>query len=528
MAERAGWIDALGGDEARLREPLRQLLASNAGVETGDFLGTLPRLEVGLQRRRPLSRRRAGGSAPIACCARSASAAWVRSGWPNAPTERSNARSRSSCRAWRGARRWPNASRASATSWPRSNTRTSHACTTPASMHRAGPTSRWSTSRASRSMPGAASATRRCRERLALLLQVCDAVAHAHARLVVHRDLKPGNILVTADGQVKLLDFGIAKLMQGDSAQETALTRDAGRALTLDYASPEQIAGQALGTASDVYSLGVVAYELLAGQRPYRLKRGSAAELEEAIAEADVPRASDRAATPALKTALRGDLDAILNKALKKRRPSATTTRAFAQDIERHLAQSAGAGPAGRAGAIARAIPAPPSRASGRRLRGGVGNGHRARRGAVAVAAGAAAGATRRSRTGGVGRHQPIHAGRVRSHRRRSGLYGGRGPPGPDRCGAQGDRARRAAVAGQAQDPGRAVRQHRRSAGASGGGPRCAGLQAQVDHAVRTRRQHPDVNRRGSARGRKVALPVGPALAGARRAAVRACTASRR
>ncbi len=85
------------------------------------------------------------------------------------------------------------------------------------------------------------------RARIALLLQVCDAVAHAHARLVVHRDLKPSNILVTADGQVRLLDFGIAKLMEGDSAQETALTRLSGRALTLDYASPEQIRGEASG-----------------------------------------------------------------------------------------------------------------------------------------------------------------------------------------------------------------------------------------------------------------------------------------
>jgi len=119
--------------------------------------------------------------------------------------------------------------------------------------------------------------------RLRLLLQVADAVAFAHSRLVVHRDLKPGNILVTDEGHVRLLDFGIAKLMEGDSAQETALTRVGGRALTLDYASPEQIRGEPIGTASDVYSLGVVAFELLAGARPYKLKRQSAAALEEAI-----------------------------------------------------------------------------------------------------------------------------------------------------------------------------------------------------------------------------------------------------
>jgi len=174
--------------------------------------------------------------------------------------------------------------------------------------------------------------------RVRLLLQVADAVAYAHARLVVHRDLKPSNMLVTADGQVRLLDFGIAKLLEGDVARETALTQVAGRALTLDYASPEQIRGEPIGTASDVYSLGVVAFELLSGARPYRLKRGSAAELEEAIATADAPRASEVATEPEAKKALRGDLDAILNKALKKdARDRYPTVDAFAQDLRRHL-----------------------------------------------------------------------------------------------------------------------------------------------------------------------------------------------
>ncbi|MFO1316570.1 MAG: serine/threonine-protein kinase [Burkholderiales bacterium] len=175
--------------------------------------------------------------------------------------------------------------------------------------------------------------------RIGLLLQVTDAVAFAHSRLVVHRDLKPGNMLVTADGQVRLLDFGIAKLLEGDTTRETALTQVAGRALTLDYASPEQIRGEPIGTASDVYSLGVVAFELLAGARPYRLKRGSAAELEEAIATADAPLASDVAEDAAAKKSLRGDLDAILNKALKKDAAQRyRTVDAFAQDLRRHLA----------------------------------------------------------------------------------------------------------------------------------------------------------------------------------------------
>lgn len=174
--------------------------------------------------------------------------------------------------------------------------------------------------------------------RVALLLQVMDAVAHAHAQLVVHRDLKPANILVTPAGQACLLDFGIAKLLDDGQAHATALTELGGRALTPDYASPEQIRGQPLGTASDVYSMGVVAFELLAGARPYRLQRGSAAELEQAIAAQDPPAASSMATGPAQRRALRGDLDAILNRALKKapaeRYP---TMEAFAQDLRHWL-----------------------------------------------------------------------------------------------------------------------------------------------------------------------------------------------
>ncbi|CAN5389677.1 hypothetical protein BH10PSE17_BH10PSE17_09160 [soil metagenome] len=175
-------------------------------------------------------------------------------------------------------------------------------------------------------------------QRIALLLQVAEAVSHAHARLVVHRDLKPANILVTADGQVRLLDFGIAKLMEGEVTAETALTQVSGRAMTRDYASPEQIRGEPLGTSSDVYSLGVVAYELLAGRRPYRIKRGTAAELEEAIASADAPLASAVVSDAALKRQLRGDLDSILRHALRKHSAARyTTIDAFAQDLRRYL-----------------------------------------------------------------------------------------------------------------------------------------------------------------------------------------------
>ncbi len=111
---------------------------------------------------------------------------------------------------------------------------------------------------------------------------------YAHAHLVIHRDLKPSNILVTEEGEAQLLDFGIAKLLtEGSAAHETELTQLGGRALTPDYAAPEQIAGAPITTAADVYSLGVILYELLTGVRPYRLKRDSRGALEEAILQTE-------------------------------------------------------------------------------------------------------------------------------------------------------------------------------------------------------------------------------------------------
>lgn len=185
---------------------------------------------------------------------------------------------------------------------------------------------------------------RYCREqaldldaRLRLFLQVVRAVAHAHSRLVVHRDLKPSNILVTADGDVRLLDFGIAKLLE-PSASGDRLTELMGRALTPDYASPEQIAGGPIGTGSDIYSLGVVLFELLTGTRPYALKRESAAALEEAILEVEPRSPSDAAPDKATARKLRGDLDWIVARALAKH-PEAryASADALASDIERHL-----------------------------------------------------------------------------------------------------------------------------------------------------------------------------------------------
>src|ERR1700724_2372250 len=174
------------------------------------------------------------------------------------------------------------------------------------------------------------------RERLFLLLDVAKAVAYAHSKLVVHRDLKPANMLVTATGAVRLLDFGIAKLIEGDTFQVSKETQFAGRLLTPDYASPEQIRGETIGTAADIYSLAVVTYELLTGKRPYRLKRQSAAELEEAIAEVDPRLASEAVDDKPRKRQLRGDLDAILNKAMKKSLSDRYgTVEAFARDLQR-------------------------------------------------------------------------------------------------------------------------------------------------------------------------------------------------
>ena len=207
--------------------------------------------------------------------------------------------------------------------------------------------------------------------RLALFAQVCDAVHTAHQNLVLHRDLKPSNVLVTASGgpdggpAVRLLDFGIAKLLNPNlSPAAMPVTRTALRVLTPEYASPEQVRGEPLTTASDVYSLGVVLYELLAGRRPYRLTKGSADEIVRVVVEADPERPSTAAARDEtvprpdgttrtvtadevgaarslspdrLRRTLRGDLDTIVMQALRKepgRRYA--SAEALAQDLDRY------------------------------------------------------------------------------------------------------------------------------------------------------------------------------------------------
>lgn len=188
-------------------------------------------------------------------------------------------------------------------------------------------------------------------DRLRLAIVIGRAVEHAHSRLIVHRDLKPSNVVVTRDGEVKLLDFGIAALLEDDEQpQLTALTRLYGRGLTLDYAAPEQIAGEPTGVGCDIYSLGVMLFELLAGCRPVRGDKPGRAALEHAVLHIEAPRLSRTIQTPLSVDApngarpidverVRGDLDAIVAKALRKapehRYP---TMAAFIADLEHWLA----------------------------------------------------------------------------------------------------------------------------------------------------------------------------------------------
>ncbi|HKR34787.1 MAG TPA: serine/threonine-protein kinase [Steroidobacteraceae bacterium] len=196
-------------------------------------------------------------------------------------------------------------------------------------------------------------------ERIALVRTVCTAVQYAHQNLIVHRDLKPNNILITPQGVPKLLDFGIAKLLDTrQSAQTLTVTHAEYRVMTPAHASPEQVRGDVITTSSDIYVLGVLLYELLCGQRPFRLVGASLLEMERIICEQEAPTPSEmtaraarespdlfasvvacRSTTPArLQKYLRGDIDNIVGMAMRKdpeRRYS--SAEQLAADLERHL-----------------------------------------------------------------------------------------------------------------------------------------------------------------------------------------------
>lgn len=341
IAERAQWIEALAPEFDALKPQLRQLLSRAALVESRGFLNDLPKLDLPANDLAPPLARtdQPGGVIGPYRLVRELGSGGMGTVWLAERTD--------------GLINRPIALKLPHGAWKRAGLAERMArereilatLTHPniAHLYDAGATAEGQPYLAIEYVEGV-QIDEYCREqqldvksRLRLFAQVAHAVAYAHGKLVVHRDLKPANILVTRERQVRLLDFGIAKLLEEGQAKETRLTAFSGRALTPDYASPEQIVGEPLTIASDVYSLGVILYELLSGRRPYKLHRDSRGALEDAIMQAEPALPSD-VVEGRWRKSLRGDLDTIVLKALKKKPEERyPTVHALLDDTERYL-----------------------------------------------------------------------------------------------------------------------------------------------------------------------------------------------
>ncbi len=345
--ERDSFVRQLDGERAQHRDTLRQLLAQATGVETGAFLATLPRLsaaplddalpepaagaDLGPYRLLSLLGQGGMGSVWLAERADGVLVRKVALKLPRLTWEPGLARRWARERNILASLEHPHIARlydAGVDPHGRPYFAMEYVDGTPIDVH--------------------------CREhrlnlaaRVALLLQVADAVAFAHRRLVVHRDLKPSNILVTSDGQVRLVDFGIARLLAAEGREAVPDATLAAGALTPNYASPEQVQGRPLSTSTDVYSLGVVAHELLTGARPFAGAEVDALARMRALVERDPPVPSSRPVdltvaadrgldVDGLRRRLRGDLDAILLRALARDPEQRyVSVSAFADDLAR-------------------------------------------------------------------------------------------------------------------------------------------------------------------------------------------------
>jgi serine/threonine protein kinase/predicted negative regulator of RcsB-dependent stress response len=352
-AARLAWVDTLSGDQSALKPVLRELLARQGQLETGDFLGVAPSISALLPAREadPIPSLLAGTTVGVYRLVRELGRGGMGTVWlaerADALIRRPVALKLPHPALYDGhfAERFARERDILAALNHRSIAR----------LYDAGISAVGQPFLALEYVEGIP-LTEYCDQRampldarIGLFREVLHAVEYAHELRVIHRDLKPSNILITTSGEVRLLDFGIAKLIPAGGGEETQLTRLGGRAFTMDYAAPEQLARQPVSAESDVYSLGVILYELLTGSRPYRPKRQSLGALEESIlneeparpSARDIPEATARSravSSARLRSQLRGDLDTIVLKALRKRASERyASAQAFALDLQRHL-----------------------------------------------------------------------------------------------------------------------------------------------------------------------------------------------